>query len=76
MRSKALEPVLYWAWRLGAALVQRLPTRLVYAGAVVGGELAFRHEVDEARWLPIPDALALLSYEHDRALVEAAPLPG
>jgi KDO2-lipid IV(A) lauroyltransferase len=41
MRSKALEPVLYWAWRLGAALVQRLPTRLVYAGAVVGGELAY-----------------------------------
>jgi Kdo2-lipid IVA lauroyltransferase/acyltransferase len=41
MRSKALEPVLYWAWRFGAALVQRLPDRLVYAVAVAGGELAY-----------------------------------
>ena len=41
MRSKALEPVLYWAWRSAAAVVQRLPTRLVYAGAVLGGELAY-----------------------------------
>jgi lauroyl/myristoyl acyltransferase len=41
MRSKALEPVLYWTWRLGAALVQHLPDRLVYAAAVAGGELGY-----------------------------------
>ena len=32
---------LYWSWRLAAALVQRLPARLVYLGAVLGGELAY-----------------------------------
>jgi len=32
---------LYWSWRIAAALVQRLPARLVYSGAVVGGEFAY-----------------------------------
>jgi KDO2-lipid IV(A) lauroyltransferase len=40
-RSALLDGPLYWAWRAGAALVQRLPARLVYAGAVVGGEVAY-----------------------------------
>src|SRR5207237_6857763 len=30
-----------WGWRIGAALVQRLPSRLVYACAVLGGEIAY-----------------------------------
>jgi len=42
MRKPLLEGALYWGWRVGAALVQRLPSRLVYAVAVVGGELAYR----------------------------------
>ena len=29
------------------------------------------HEVDEVRWLSPPEALELLSYEHDRRLIEA-----
>ena len=33
--------LLYWSWRGAAALVQRLPERLVYFGAVVGGEFAY-----------------------------------
>jgi KDO2-lipid IV(A) lauroyltransferase len=33
--------LLYWSWRGAAALVQRLPERLVYSGAVVGGEFAY-----------------------------------
>ena len=41
MRSRLLEGVLYWGWRAGAALVQRLPARLVYAGAVIGGEITY-----------------------------------
>ncbi len=41
MRSPFFEGALYWTWRAGAALVQHLPTRLVYAGAVVGGEIAY-----------------------------------
>jgi KDO2-lipid IV(A) lauroyltransferase len=40
-RSRVVEGALYWGWRAGAALVQRLPARLVYAGAVVGGEVAY-----------------------------------
>jgi 8-oxo-dGTP diphosphatase len=28
-------------------------------------------EVDELRWLPVPEALHLLSYAHDRPVVEA-----
>jgi lauroyl/myristoyl acyltransferase len=33
--------MVYWLWRGTAALVQRLPSRLSYAGAVVTGELAY-----------------------------------
>lgn len=31
----------------------------------VGGELAFRHEVDRARWAGLAEAAALLSYARD-----------
>ena len=41
MPSRLRDGLLYWAWRAGAALVQRLPARLVYAGAVIGGELTY-----------------------------------
>ena len=41
MRSHVVEGVLFWAWRIGAALVQHLPARLVYAGAVIGGEITY-----------------------------------
>jgi len=37
----------------------------------VGGGLAFRHEVDDARWLTPAQAAGLLSYERDVALVLA-----
>jgi KDO2-lipid IV(A) lauroyltransferase len=32
---------LYWSWRVAALLVQRLPARLVYGGAVLGGEIGY-----------------------------------
>ena len=35
----------------------------------VEGELRFAHEVDDARWLTLESAAALLSYERDRALL-------
>jgi KDO2-lipid IV(A) lauroyltransferase len=41
MRSHLVEGFLYWGWRVGAALVQHLPARPVYAGAVLGGEIAY-----------------------------------
>ena len=33
------------------------------------GTFAASHEVDEMRWVPAAEAAALLSYEHDRALL-------
>ncbi|MDO8506454.1 MAG: lysophospholipid acyltransferase family protein [Candidatus Limnocylindria bacterium] len=41
MRSRFLEGLLYWSWRAGAALVQHLPARFIYACAVAGGEAAY-----------------------------------
>ena len=35
------------------------------------GELAFRYEVDEGRWLPVAEAQSLLTYERDVAVVAA-----
>jgi hypothetical protein len=32
----------------------------------------FRHEVDEARWLPLEDAPRLLSYKGEREMAEKA----
>jgi 8-oxo-dGTP diphosphatase len=37
----------------------------------VGGELAFRYEVDDARWLTPAQAAGLLTYERDVPLVLA-----
>jgi hypothetical protein len=38
----------------------------------LGGEFVPSHEVDELRWVAPADAPALLSYEHDRALLREA----
>ena len=38
---------------------------------VVGGSLAFENEVDDARWVSLPEAEALLSYDRDRVVVRA-----
>jgi 8-oxo-dGTP pyrophosphatase MutT (NUDIX family) len=37
----------------------------------VGGAFTPNHEVDEVRWLIEEEALVLLSYAHDRVVVEA-----
>jgi 8-oxo-dGTP pyrophosphatase MutT (NUDIX family) len=37
----------------------------------VGGELAFRHEVDDARWVPVADAASVLTYARDAGLLDA-----
>jgi KDO2-lipid IV(A) lauroyltransferase len=41
VRQGLLHGALYWGWRAVAGLVQRLPAGVSYAGAVVGGELAY-----------------------------------
>jgi 8-oxo-dGTP diphosphatase len=40
---------------------------------VVGGEFAANDEVDELRWLTLDEARALLTYAHDRELVDGVP---
>lgn len=44
-----------------------------WAMEVVGGELRFDFEVDEARWLEPAAAARLLSYPRDVALLDAIP---
>ena len=36
----------------------------------VGGAFAANDEVDEVRWLPLPAAAALVTHEHDRAVLD------
>ncbi len=38
---------------------------------VVGGALRFDFEVDQARWVPVSDAVELLTYERDVELLES-----
>jgi 8-oxo-dGTP pyrophosphatase MutT (NUDIX family) len=38
----------------------------------VGGDFQPSHEVDEVRWLPIERAGDVLTYQHDRSLLETA----
>ena len=40
-----------------------------YAMSALDGNLALLHEIDDARWLALPDATAMLSYERDRELL-------
>ncbi|KAA2253643.1 NUDIX hydrolase [Solihabitans fulvus] len=56
----------------------RAATKVVdyFSARATGGEFAVNDEVDELRWLPVPEAAALLSYPHDRGvLAEFAALP-
>jgi 8-oxo-dGTP diphosphatase len=41
----------------------------------VAGELAYRHEVDEARWVSLDEARTLLTYQRDISLLDGLPLP-
>lgn len=49
-------------------------TKIVYywTGEVLGGGFTPNEEVDELRWLPLPEARALLSYEVDRHVLDKA----
>jgi 8-oxo-dGTP diphosphatase len=41
----------------------------------VGGELAFRHEVDAARWVSLDEGRDLLSYQRDVAVLDHVSAP-
>jgi 8-oxo-dGTP diphosphatase len=48
------------------------PKRVRYwAMRAVGGEFEPNAEVDEVRWLPLAEARALLTYPHDRTVLDA-----
>ena len=42
-----------------------------WAMTVRDGDFRSNEEVDQARWLPVPEAAAELSYDRDRALVRS-----
>ena len=42
-----------------------------WAMTVESGRFAPNHETDEVQWVPVADALDLLSYERDREVMEA-----
>ena len=44
-----------------------------WAMSVVDGGFTPNREVDEVRWLPFPEASALLSYDRDRTILGAYP---
>ncbi len=67
--GQELEPVRYRDNRGRPKLVR------YWRMVVVGGEFAPNDEVDELRWVPPDRARRLLSYAHDRALVQSLP-PG
>ncbi|WP_138757636.1 NUDIX hydrolase [Modestobacter altitudinis] len=51
--------------------VRNGPKRVDYwVMEAVGGSFAPNDEVDELRWLPMPAAAALVSHEHDRAVLQ------
>lgn len=49
-------------------------TKVVYywTGEVVGGEFVPNNEVDEIRWLPLNEALELMTYDLDREVLQKA----
>jgi 8-oxo-dGTP diphosphatase len=42
----------------------------------IGGTLGPANEIDEARWVPLQEAPMLLTYEHDRRLLDGWHPPG
>jgi 8-oxo-dGTP diphosphatase len=53
---------------------QGRPKRVRYwLMAPIGGELAYLHEVDAARWVTLDEARGLLTYERDIALLDRIP---
>ena len=52
------------------------PKRVRYwSMEVITGAFEPNHEVDELVWLPVDDARRKLSYEHDRRVLDALPVP-
>jgi 8-oxo-dGTP diphosphatase len=50
--------------------VSRGPKEVRYFRMSCAGEAQARNEVDEVRWVPVPEARGLLTHQRDRALLE------
>jgi 8-oxo-dGTP diphosphatase len=51
-------------------VVEEKPKEVRYFLMSADGEARAQNEIDEVRWLPFAEARALLTYEHDRLLLE------
>ena len=77
-RREVLEETGYWC-RLGVAVgtveytdrADRTKVVHYFEMDVIEGGFVPNREVDEIRWMTIPDALPLLTYERDRAVLRA-----
>src|SRR5438094_1145871 len=72
MRERLLHGGAFWAWRVGAALAQRLPPWISYPAAVAGGEIAYvlwirRRRIAKANFSVVLDRPA-----HDREVARVA----
>jgi len=69
-----LEPIDYWFWwPRGGRKVRHHKVVHYYLMAFRGGDLADHDdEVDDARWLPLEDAIAHASYENERNVLRQA----
>jgi 8-oxo-dGTP pyrophosphatase MutT (NUDIX family) len=65
-----LGDVRYW-YRRGGRRVHKT-VHFFLCDFVSGSTADHDHEVDEARWIPLPDASRVLSYSGERALIESA----
>jgi 8-oxo-dGTP diphosphatase len=54
---------------------RRPKTVRYWAMTPIGGTLGPANEVDEARWVPLAEAQAALTYEHDRRVLDGFPPP-
>jgi 8-oxo-dGTP pyrophosphatase MutT (NUDIX family) len=68
--TEPLDSIEYWFVQRGTRIHKTVHYFLMEP---IGGDLARHdHEFDQVRWLPIPEAPALLTFETERALVARA----
>jgi KDO2-lipid IV(A) lauroyltransferase len=72
MRDRVLHGSAFWAWRIGAALAQRLPQWVTYPAAVVGGELAYVLWIGRRRIAKENFAIVLSRRSDDREVARVA----
>jgi KDO2-lipid IV(A) lauroyltransferase len=72
VRDRLLHGSAFWAWRLGAALAQRLPAWMTYPVAVLGGEVAYLVWVRRRRIAKANFAVVLDRPPYDREVARVA----